>query len=217
MACVSGILLLVLMVTAEAYVGNSSESSFCTETKECLLFDLVCKTPEYEVRHYSLTRWVSTEAESYFMEIAVTTAFRRLFKYITGANENGQKIDMTAPVLVKMQEDRKLLQSSVYTLSFLLPSAYQANAPKPTDEKVYFTDMADTMVYVRSYGGWMVSMTDRIHSSQLKKDLDRVQAAYGKDFHYAVGYDSPMKLLNRHNEVWYSVEGEPVCTSPDTP
>lgn len=28
---------------------------------------------------------------------------------------------------------------------------------------------------------------------------------------------SPLKLLNRHNEVWYVAEGEPVCTDPQEP
>ncbi|XP_064170275.1 heme-binding protein 2 isoform X1 [Anguilla rostrata] len=212
-ACLWALVVLVLMVTAEAYVGNSSESSFCTETKECLLYDLVCKTDEYEVRHYSPTKWVSTDEESFFMEAATTKAFRKLYKYITGTNEQGVKIDMTAPVVVKMKE-KPYWHSSVYTLSFLLPSAYQESPPTPTNSEVYFTDMPDMNVYVRSYGGYMFSMIVNHHSGLLKKDLDQVQASYEQDFHYAVGYDSPMKFLNRHNEIWYQVVGEPVCTAP---
>ena len=28
---------------------------------------------------------------------------------------------------------------------------------------------------------------------------------------------SPLKLLNRHNEVWYVAEGQPICTDPQEP
>ncbi|XP_057201577.1 heme-binding protein 2 [Triplophysa rosa] len=215
MICLTGVIVLLLVLTVEGRIGDSkSENSFCTETKECLLYDLVCEGDGYEVRHYDSAKWVTAEAESYFMEIAISRAFRKLFKYITGENEAGAKIDMTAPVLIKSKEDKSMLESSVYVLSFLLPSDYQANPPKPTDLSVYFTDTPDMKVYVKSYGGWMVSVKAKMQSKQLKTSLDNVQASYESDYHYDVGYNSPMKLLNRHNEVWYIVKGEPVC--PET-
>ncbi|KAG5278222.1 hypothetical protein AALO_G00096570 [Alosa alosa] len=199
---IAGLLLVVFLGSAESGVGPSnSSSSFCTESKECLQFDLVCKTEEYEVRHYSPTRWVSTDAEAYFMGVGAAMAFRRLFQYITGANEGGVKIEMTAPVLVKIPEETKMWEPAIYTLSFLLPSAYQDSPPAPTNDKLYFTDMPDMDVYVRSYGGWMLSVTSRLHAHLLTKELQRAQAQYNHTYHYGVGYDSPLKLLNRHNEV----------------
>ncbi|KAJ8384658.1 hypothetical protein AAFF_G00199900 [Aldrovandia affinis] len=203
MASNAGLVLLLLAVTSEASVGPSNSSSFCTETEECLLFDLVCKTKEYEVRRYGPARWVSTDAEALFMEVGGTVAFRRLYKYITGANEEGVKINMTAPILVKIPEERRMWKATVYTLSFLLPSAYQESPPEPTNEKVYFTDMPDMTVYVRSYGGWILSVTSGLQSHLLRKDLNTAHASYNNSFNFAVGYDSPMKLLHRHNEVWY--------------
>nr|XP_023651430.1 heme-binding protein 2-like isoform X2 [Paramormyrops kingsleyae] len=207
----------MLMVATEASVGHNNSSSFCSESKECLLFDLVCRTADYEVRHYDPVKWVSTDAEAYFMGVGAAMAFRRLFKYISGANEDGVKMDMTAPVLVKIPEDRKMWEPAIYTLSFLLPSEYQDNPPNPTNEKLYFTDMPDMKVYVRSYGGWMLSLTSKLHSHILIRALDRAHAPYNTSFHYSLSYDSPMKLLNRHNEVWYVAEGEPVCTVPQNP
>ncbi|XP_066531326.1 heme-binding protein 2 [Hoplias malabaricus] len=212
----AGTITLLLTVTVEARVGNSSEpTSFCTETEECLLYDLVCKGDEYEVRHYEASKWVTTDTESYFMEVAVFKSFRKLFKYITGENEQGAKIAMTAPVITKIKEDADMLEPAVYSLSFLLPSAYQKTAPKPTDSSVYFTDMPDMNVYVKSYGGWTIAITSTYYSHLLKKSLDNVQASYNKDHHYNVGYNSPMKVKDRHNEVWYIVEGNPVCPTSE--
>uniref|UniRef100_W5MJJ9 Heme-binding protein 1 n=2 Tax=Lepisosteus oculatus TaxID=7918 RepID=W5MJJ9_LEPOC len=216
----AGLAVFALFLVSDAAVGpsNSSESSFCTETKECLFFDLICKTPNYEVRHYDATKWVSTDVQAYFLETAAGKGFMRLYKYITGANEDGVKIDMTAPVIIRIPEDKKLLEPAVYTINFLLPSAYQEKAPKPTNEEVYFTDMPEMTVYVKSYGGWMLSMTSKLYSRLLAKELNNTQASYHNVFHYGVGYQSPMKLLNRRNEVWYISKGELVCaTQEETP
>uniref|UniRef100_A0A8C4IGC0 Heme-binding protein 1 n=1 Tax=Dicentrarchus labrax TaxID=13489 RepID=A0A8C4IGC0_DICLA len=190
-----GIVLLLLQ--------EHTNTSFCTESKECLEYELVCKTDEYEVRHYSPTRWVSTDAEAYFMGVGAAMAFRRLFQYITGANEGGIQMEMTAPVLVKIPEETKMWEPAVYTLNFPLPAAYQEKPPAPTNDKLYFTEMPEMDVYVRSYGGWMLSVTSRLHAHLLTKELERVRASYNHSYHYGVGYDSPLKLLNRHNEVWY--------------
>ncbi|XP_029011347.1 heme-binding protein 1 [Betta splendens] len=217
MVLVSTFTVLALVVSSEASVGLSTNTSFCTESKECVEYELVCKTDEYEVRHYSPTRWVSTDAEAYFMGVGAALAFRRLFQYISGANEGGVQMEMTAPVLVKIPEETTMWEPAIYTLSFPLPAAHQDRPPAPTTDKLYFTEMPAVDMYVRSYGGWMLSVTSRLHAHLLTKELDRVRASYNHSYHYAVGYDSPLKLLNRHNEVWYVAEGEPVCTDPQEP
>ncbi|XP_061888333.1 uncharacterized protein LOC133639208 [Entelurus aequoreus] len=217
MIFLSAVAVLALVVITEGSVGPSTNGSFCTESKECLQFEVVCKTDEYEVRHYSPTRWVSTDAEAYFMGVGAAMAFRRLFQYITGANEAGVQMDMTAPVLVKIPEETKMWEPAIYTLNFPLPAAYQDKPPAPTNDKLYFTEMPEMDVYVRSYGGWMLSVTSRLHAHLLTKELERVRASYNHSYHYGVGYDSPLKLLNRHNEVWYVAEGAPVCTDPQEP
>ncbi|KAL1005058.1 hypothetical protein UPYG_G00053960 [Umbra pygmaea] len=204
-------------VGVEGGVGPSNNSSFCTESKECLEYELVCKTEEYEVRHYSPTRWVSTDAEAYFMGVGAAMAFRRLFQYITGANNQGVQMEMTAPVLVRIPEDTRVWEPAVYTLSFVLPAAYQDQPPTPTNDKLYFTEMPSMDVYIRSYGGWMLSVTSRLHAHLLTQELARVQAAYNHSYHYGVGYDSPLKLINRHNEVWYVAKGDVICSDPSEP
>uniref|UniRef100_A0A8C6T5E8 Heme-binding protein 1 n=1 Tax=Neogobius melanostomus TaxID=47308 RepID=A0A8C6T5E8_9GOBI len=201
-AVTSVVSLLLLVASAQGSVG--SNGSLCSESRECLQYQLLCRTDEYEVRHYSPTLWVSTDAEAYFMGVGAAMAFRRLFQYITGENEGGYQIDMTAPVLVKIPEETTMWEPAIYTLSFPLPQAFQENPPQPTNDKLYFTKMPDMDVYVRSYGGWMLSVTSRLQAHQLTKELDRVGA-------------NPLKLLNRHNEVWYVCEGKPVCTDPQEP
>lgn len=44
-------------------------------------------------------------------------------------------------------------------------------------------------VYVRGYGGWMLSVTSRLHAHLLTNELERVRASYNHSYHYGVGYD----------------------------
>ncbi|XP_029946400.1 heme-binding protein 2-like [Salarias fasciatus] len=206
----------LLMLTAEAKVGNASDAEFCFETEQCLLFDVICETDDYEVRHYDSVKWVSTNERSFMMEMAAMRAFRRLYGYITGDNEHGKKIDMTTPVVVKMV-DKKFWQRGTYTMSFLLPAEHQKNPPKPTNSEVFIHETPDVNVYVRSYGGWMTALEDDRQTRNLYGALDEVGAKYQKGYHFAVGYNSPMTMFNRHNEVWVVVEGDPVCPAFEEP
>ncbi|XP_074553557.1 heme-binding protein 2 [Halichoeres trimaculatus] len=211
MILLTGLVGVLLVLTAEAKVGNS-EGTKCTETKECLLYDLVCETAEYEVRKYGAAKWVSTMEESWSMEYATMTAFRRLFGYISGENAEGKKIEMTAPVLVTIPEE-PIWSTRNFTMSFLLPSEFQQNPPTPDNTKVYIHEMPEMKMYVRSYGGWMTGISDFYYARRLKNTFKINGATYNNTFHFGVGYDSPMKWYNRHNEVWFKVEGEPVCSS----
>ncbi|XP_028268872.1 heme-binding protein 2 [Parambassis ranga] len=209
-----GLVGFLLVLTAEARVGNSSELAFCFETQECLLFHPICEANGYEVRYYESVKWVSTDEKFFWMDIAVMKAFRRLYKYITGENENGEKIQMTTPVVVKRPKEQGFRMND-YTISFLLPADYQKNAPKPTDPKVYIHDSPDMRVYVKSYGGWMTGMSDNYKAEDLSSVLNSVNAEYEKEFHYAAGYNSPLTIFNRHNEVWFVAKDDPVCPSSE--
>nr|XP_061838254.1 heme-binding protein 2 [Nerophis lumbriciformis] len=214
MFLLAGLVGFLLALRAEAEYGEYSEMSYCTETEECLMFDLVCETPYYQVRHYKAMKWVTTTERSFLMEFATMKAFKRLYKYIDGENENGQKIEMTAPVIVKMV-DKKFWEMGEYTVSFLLPMEHQANPPRPKDSKVVFYNSEDTNMYVSSYGGWMTSVCDYNEAYKLKKYLMSDGAYFKKDCHYGAAYNSPMTLWNRHNEVWFPAMGDPVCSSSE--
>ncbi|XP_041862204.1 heme-binding protein 2 [Melanotaenia boesemani] len=212
MICLTGLVGFLLVLTAEARVGNSSEVDFCTETEQCLLFDLVCKADKYEVRHYDSVKWVATDVTSYAMELAAPVAFTRLFKYITGENEDGKKIQMTSPVVLKLP-DKRFWEKGVFTMHFLLPAEYQMNPPSPTNKDVYIHETPEMNVYVLSFGGWLSSLSNNKKSVELSTVLDSVNAKYNKGHLCVAGYNSPMTMFNRHNEVWYVVEGDPVCPS----
>ncbi|XP_029608013.1 heme-binding protein 2-like, partial [Salmo trutta] len=131
----AGLVGLLLNLTAEARVGTPLSLAFVSETKECLLYDLVRKNDDYEVRHYDSVKWVSTDEEAHFMDKAIVTSFMRLFKYITGSNKAGINIDMCHVLTMIVVETKRISQSFVYTLSFVLPSAHHMTPAQPIDDK----------------------------------------------------------------------------------
>lgn len=55
--------------------------------------------------------------------------------------------------------------------------------------QIYFTETPDMNVYVKSYGGWMMSVVSRSQAQSLRTALDKVQAKYESEYHYDVGYN----------------------------
>lgn len=124
---------------------------------------------------------------------------------------------MTAPVVVTIPEVEYWWQEGVYTLSFLLPSEYQKNPPRPNNtevissEKIQFccknaelspaslwvfpdlqVEIHETPqmdVYVKSYGGWMYCLTDKYYASSLIGALKFAGVKYEEGYHYGVGYN----------------------------
>merc|ERR1712156_210240 len=129
--------------------------------------------------------------------------FWRLFKYISGENADGQKIDMTVPVTTRMQE----VQTGVYNkrMCFYVPEKFQANPPKPTNKAVSIETIGYDDVIVKRFGGYV--MNDALwvnHAQRFREEIESIDIeGYDLSFFTSAGYDSPMTLWNRRNEVMF--------------
>merc|ERR1719209_1450451 len=95
--------------------GDWSPPKFC-RGNDCPKFTILNKTENYEVRKYESSRWASTTVQNlHDLNGAMRTGFMRLFNYITGNNEKGEKIAMTCPVRTKNRSRRRsLLRGHLY-------------------------------------------------------------------------------------------------------
>lgn len=178
----------------------------------------------------SLMEVMQIMASARYQKRPSSAMFRELFKYISGVNDRGEEINMTRPVTTLHHVERKdyLGNVEIQEMCFYLPEAYQSEhehedagpsprhialtAPKPLENSKVFIHIRPEMeVYVRTFGGYAInSDTWEAHKKALEDDL------IGKPHHdhefFTVGYNSPMHLFNRRNEVWIqSVEpGHPV-------
>ncbi|HAR65821.1 MAG TPA: SOUL heme-binding protein [Lentisphaeria bacterium] len=81
----------------------------------------------FSVRHYEPMTVVSTTAG--VSPGSGDGSFRRLFRYISGANGPGQKVAMTTPVFMDQDQGRQ-------RMSFVLPDEHADAPPTPSDSEV---------------------------------------------------------------------------------
>lgn len=74
-------------------------------------------------------------------------SFRRLFGFISGANEGGQKVSMTTPVFVSGSDSNR-------TMAFVMPAKVQAaGVPEPTEDSVSVREFSSGRFAVLRYSG----------------------------------------------------------------
>lgn len=136
---------------------------------------------------------------------AVRMGFMRLFKYIEGANVKKMKILMTVPVAVEIQPGQGPFCKNNFTVNFFVPFEDQSDPAAPTDKDVYISTLPEFTAYVKVYGGYSNLDDVQKYSEELGEDLvkDGLGDTFRKDVFFFAGYDSPFKLLNRHNEIWF--------------
>ncbi|MCB2155312.1 heme-binding protein [bacterium] len=147
------------------------------------------------------------------------SAFRVLFRYISGENRVQQKIDMTVPVEVEEPRSEKIAmtvpvevnesgEESTMTMKFFLPAEYtMETAPAPVDSRLQLITLPPQTVAVLRFSG-----------APSQEDIDRrqeeLQAALAASTDWEpVGeptiyyYDAPFTPpLLRRNEIIVPVE-----------
>ena len=120
--------------------------------------------------------------------------FMKLFRYISGNNQENQKIAMTTPVYMK--EDKK---GSM--MEFVLPSKFnETNTSKPLSSEVELY-MDDGGIFATiSYGGYSNPNKRKKYTAELEEIISKMNLDKIGDFVY-LSYDSPYKFYNRRNEV----------------
>ena len=122
-------------------------------------------------------------------------SFRRLFRFITGANETRQKIAMTTPVFMAGSDSNA-------TMQFVLPAKLKADAvPSPEDGTVTVRELPEGRFAVLRYSGSRNSTKEKESLARLRSWLEQEQLteASGPVFAY---FDPPWTPpFLRRNEV----------------
>ncbi|XP_031435072.1 heme-binding protein 2-like isoform X2 [Clupea harengus] len=163
---------------------------------DCPQFTVVHTYEGFEERFYHASHWIT-------VDIGITThekvkkAISKLFLYTKGENEEKKNVKLPWPLILSVEGDEDENHGS---LSWPVPVG--THLPKPNDATIRETDMPAATVYVRSFGG-VILETNMLEN--LKKLMESIKAA-GKSFvpdkFVAAGYDPPLRLVNRHNEIW---------------
>jgi len=147
--------------------------------------------------------------------------FMELFRYISGVNQDQEKIEMTRPVVVfhNVTKETPLGNYEDLCMCFYLPSKYQEDhshedvrssrhAPETPPQplaggSVYLYTAPAHQVYVRRFGGFPFTHNQwEKQMKALEAELVYKRHQYQEGQYYTAGYDHPWKRHHRRNEVW---------------
>lgn len=197
-------------------------SVFGIRTTEEPEYTILTEDDDFEVREYASYVVAETTTQGDYDD-AETSAFYRLFDYISGENEGERSLAMTAPVLQEAAEGEELAmtapvlieessaEKSSWTMAFVLPADVTIDtAPIPTNPDVRLREVPAQRVATIRYGGLRSEEKIERYSQQLLEWIEEQGLRPTSEPRYA-GYDPPFTIpFLRRNEVQVDVESTTV-------
>lgn len=147
----------------------------------------------FEIRKYepALFSYVVMKSDRY--KDVSNKGFRLLAGYIFGGNEKNQKISMTSPVTMSMDDS--------VTMKFKIPDGMSLeNMPNPNNPDVRFASEPEKMMAAIRFGGWTTDERIEEYTEKLRALLDQNEIKHTDNFSY-LGYNPPFEVINRRNEI----------------
>lgn len=188
----------ILLVASVAVAGDSQ----MYKGYETPPYTVVQSDGAVEIRDYAphLLAEVRVEGDR---SSAVARGFRRLARFIFGANADDAKVAMTAPVTQRaLPASAAPGESPVWDVQFMMPSHFTLGTlPDPNDDAIRFTrTKAERQAVIRFSGLWRSSTIDQ-KTAALRAwvDAQGLQVAGPPRYYF---YDDPFTLpFRRRNEV----------------
>lgn len=185
-------------------------------------YTVVARVDDVELRRYPATVLVETTAAS------EAVAFRRLFGYLSGDNDGGVDVPMTAPVEVTGRGTEIPMTAPVEVerrerggpaarpvdgeggevrMAFYLPDEYDVgSAPRPTNDAVELVEAPERTLAVRRFSWRPTDRRVTRQTEELLATLERAKIGVAGE-PFFLGYDAPWTLpALRRNEVAVEVD-----------
>ena len=147
----------------------------------------------FEVRKYDAALFSSVNLNADTYDKVSGTGFRTLAGYIFGGNESNEKIAMTSPVAMEIDDTSKM--------SFMVPAGMSMeDLPKPNNKQIYFEKQEEKIMAAISFGGWADDKKIEKYKLLLVSELEKNNLAHTGKFAY-LGYNPPFEVVNRRNEI----------------
>lgn len=209
-----------LLLTGSALVAMSGCSVFGIESVEEAPYQLVRAEVPFEIRDYDAIVVAETRVAADAKK-AGNVAFRKLFAYISGENEPGEKIAMTSPVIAESggpDSGESIAMTAPVTYQkdgeawryrFVLPQDYTFdNAPRPSNQEITLIEIEPKRVAAIRYSGLATAKARSRNADALATWIETQGLDVLSEPSWA-GYNSPWALPPfRRNEVLIDVSGE---------
>lgn len=158
------------------------------------------KYETFEIRSYEARMFTSVKLSTNKYKEASGKGFAILAGYIFGANERNEKISMTSPVAMSLEDSMSMM--------FMVPKKFSIETlPQPNQSQIEFRAEPAKTVAAITFGGWSNDEKIEKYKAQLKAALDAEGITYTERF-YFLGYNPPYEVLHRKNEVIVELENE---------
>jgi len=155
----------------------------------------------FEIRQYESRLFTSVKLTSNDYSKVSSKGFSILAGYIFGGNETNEKITMTSPVAMSLDDSM--------TMMFMVPKDSENKLPKPNDNQIQFKEEPAKKVAAITFGGWETQEKIDQYKTQLIEALKAQNIAFTDQF-YFLGYNAPYETSNRRNEVIVVLENLPM-------
>mgnify|MGYP006161434257 CR=1 FL=1 len=156
------------------------------------------KYEAFEIRNYEASLFTSVQLSGNKYKNESSKGFSILAGYIFGENEKNEKIAMTSPVTMSLQDSM--------TMMFMVPKKFKKETlPKPNQPQIKFQEEPEKTVAAISFGGWANDKKIEKYKQKLKSALESKGVAYTNRFFF-LGYNPPFEVFNRKNEIIVELE-----------
>lgn len=153
---------------------------------------------DFELRKYEARLFTSVKLSSDSYKAASNRGFSILAGYIFGGNEQKEKIAMTTPVAMSLEDSM--------TMMFMVPKKYNKETlPQPDQTEIKFREEPAKTVAAIRFGGWASDERIAEHKEKLTAALS-AEGIEPSNLFYFLGYNAPFEIVNRRNEVIVEVD-----------
>ena len=147
----------------------------------------------FEIRNYESTLFTSVKLSTKNYKESSSKGFSILAGYIFGDNDRNEKIAMTSPVAMTLEDSMTML--------FMVPKKFEKETlPQPNQAEIVFKNEPAKTVAAITFNGWADDEKIERYKQDLKLALDTQKISYTNRF-YFLGYNAPYEVFNRKNEV----------------
>ena len=187
------ILLIILGVLASAFVAIQIFALNSQKNIETYPYAVIKKYKTFETRAYEATLFTSVKLSESDFKKASSKGFSILAGYIFGGNDRNEKIAMTSPVSMSLEDST--------TMMFMVPKKLHKDIlPKPNQPEVEFKKEPAKTVAALQFSGWTNNKKIKKYKQQLQTALAKEGIPHTNRF-YFFGYNAPYEVFNRKNEI----------------
>jgi hypothetical protein len=158
------------------------------------------KYDTFEIRTYEKALFTSVQLPNNSFKDAASNGFSVLAGYIFGGNKKNEKIAMTSPVKMSIQDSM--------TMFFMVPHEFKKETlPLPNDSNIEFKEEAEKTVAAIGFGGWANAKKIDHYKRELRTALEAKDISYSNQFFF-LGYNAPYEVFNRKNEIIVELNSE---------